>query len=265
LYERRKVAALEVEQMVKSQSSTGQLESVEALVEVLGSQYALSSKLNARKGGLLCLAATAVGLAAAPEDALESASRRLLPGIVPPILASFTDPDPRVRYYALEALYNVAKSLRARFLPVFPEVFDALFRVCADADQSVQTAASFLDNLVKDVVAESGHFDWASFVPRLETCMGVGNPFKQQFLLGWLSLLDSLPEVDLAAHLPSLLPGLLLLLGEDTPEIRVAALRLVRDMESDLLSGARSADVAAVAQVLAQTLIADRLQETQGG
>ena len=31
--------------------------------------------------------------------------------IVPPVLASFTDQDGRVRYYACEALYNIAKVL----------------------------------------------------------------------------------------------------------------------------------------------------------
>lgn len=29
--------------------------------------------------------------------------------IVPPVLNSFTDQDSRVRYYACEALYNIAK------------------------------------------------------------------------------------------------------------------------------------------------------------
>jgi hypothetical protein len=42
-----------------------------------------------------------------------------------------------------------AKSTRDSFLQVFPEVFDALFRLCSDADTNVQNAASFLDNLCK--------------------------------------------------------------------------------------------------------------------
>lgn len=42
-----------------------------------------------------------------------------------------------------------AKSTRDSFLQVFPEVFEALFRLCSDADTNVQNAASFLDNLCK--------------------------------------------------------------------------------------------------------------------
>lgn len=54
----------------------------------------------------------------------------LLQRIVPPILACFTDQDARVRYYAIESLWNVAKSTRDTFLCVFPDVFDALFKLC---------------------------------------------------------------------------------------------------------------------------------------
>lgn len=67
----------------------------------LVSEYAFTPQPNHRKGALLCLAAAAVGLGTPSADQL-----RL---IVPPVLASFKDTDARVRYYACEALYNVAK------------------------------------------------------------------------------------------------------------------------------------------------------------
>jgi Vacuolar 14 Fab1-binding region len=56
--------------------------------------YALSPQANQRKGGLLCLAAAAVGLGDAGSAHLQT--------IVPPVLDSFTDQDSRVRYYACE-------------------------------------------------------------------------------------------------------------------------------------------------------------------
>jgi hypothetical protein len=37
-------------------------------------------------------------------------------------LASFTDPDSRVRYYACEALYNIAKVARGGFIAFFNDV-----------------------------------------------------------------------------------------------------------------------------------------------
>lgn len=55
-------------------------------------------------------------------------SQAQLSQIVPPVLASFTDQDSRVRYYACEALYNIAKVARDSFIVFFSEVFDAMFR-----------------------------------------------------------------------------------------------------------------------------------------
>ncbi len=58
----------------------------------------------------------------------------------------------RVHYHAVravQALYNIAKTSREAFLAFFPEVFDALFRLCADAEPNVKNAASFLDSFVK--------------------------------------------------------------------------------------------------------------------
>lgn len=58
--------------------------------------------------------------------------------IVPPVLDSFRDPDSGVRYYGLEALYNIAKVSRESFLRYFSDTFDSLFRLCADSENRVQ-------------------------------------------------------------------------------------------------------------------------------
>ncbi|KAK9855185.1 hypothetical protein WJX84_004974, partial [Apatococcus fuscideae] len=83
LYERRKTAALEVEQIVKSLDAQGNPARIRSLVNKLVADFAFSPQANSRKGGLLCLAATAVGLA---DHNIE-----YLPLLVPPILSSFTD------------------------------------------------------------------------------------------------------------------------------------------------------------------------------
>ena len=67
--------------------------------------HLLCPQANARKGGLLCLAATAVGLSGCGPEVERPPG--LLQKITAPILSSFTDQDPRVRYYATEALFNV--------------------------------------------------------------------------------------------------------------------------------------------------------------
>ena len=70
--------------------------------------------------------------------------------VVPAVLNSLVDADARVRYYACEALYNIAKMSREDFLePHFNSTFDALFRLVADPDAAVNQACTFLDSLMK--------------------------------------------------------------------------------------------------------------------
>lgn len=39
----------------------------------------------------------------------------------------------------------------------------------------------------QDIVAESHEFDVGGFIPTLQESLEVSNPFKRQFLLGWLA------------------------------------------------------------------------------
>lgn len=48
---------------------------------------------------------------------------------MPPVLACFSDQDARVRYYACESMYNIAKVAKGEILLFFNEVFDALAKV----------------------------------------------------------------------------------------------------------------------------------------
>lgn len=54
---------------------------------------------------------------------------RYLEEIVPPVLACFSDSDARVRYYACESMYNIAKVAKGEILVYFNQVFDALCKV----------------------------------------------------------------------------------------------------------------------------------------
>ena len=52
-----------------------------------------------------------------------------LDNIIPPVLGCFSDQDSRLRYYALESMYNIAKVAKGEILPYFNQVFDALCKV----------------------------------------------------------------------------------------------------------------------------------------
>jgi vacuole morphology and inheritance protein 14 len=57
-------------------------------------------------------------------------------------------------------------------------------------------------------VTEVGTFDVERFVPLLRERIFVVNPFCRMFIVGWLSVLDSVPDIDLLRYLPQLLDGL---------------------------------------------------------
>ena len=49
--------------------------------------------------------------------------------LIPPVLLLLRDPESRVRYYALEALYNFTKVVRGHILVFFNEIFVSLCAV----------------------------------------------------------------------------------------------------------------------------------------
>ena len=161
---------------------------------------------------------------------------------MPPVLQSFIDQDSRVRYYACEALYNIAKVARGGIIPFFTDVFDALCKLSADSDPNVQVrddwalrklgrglntrgvraqnAAHLLDRLVKDIVTESTSFSVEAFIPLLRERLAVLNPYVRQFLVGWITVLDGTPDIHMVEWLPHLLDGLLNMLSDPNREIR---------------------------------------------
>jgi vacuole morphology and inheritance protein 14 len=81
----------------------------------------ITNALHVRNGGLIGLAGTAIALGVdiAPymERFLES------------LLVCFSDPENRVRYFAAECLYNIAKVSKGEVLSYFNPIFDALSKV----------------------------------------------------------------------------------------------------------------------------------------
>jgi vacuole morphology and inheritance protein 14 len=182
---------------VKQLATAGEHEKISAVITLLTNDFTYSPQANHRKGGLIGLAAVTVGLTSEAAQHLEQ--------IVPPVLSSFMDQDSRVRYYACEALYNIAKVVRGDFIIYFNKIFDALCKLSADSDANVQSAAHLLDRLVKDIVTESDQFSIEEFIPLLRERMNVLNPYVRQFLVGWITVLDSVPDIDMLGFLPDFL------------------------------------------------------------
>ncbi|GAX25894.1 vacuole morphology and inheritance protein 14 [Fistulifera solaris] len=212
--EKRKNAAMELEALIQTLPEHSTL--IDTILQILAKDFCTSMNSNYRKGGLMGLAATAIGL-------LQRASQ-YLPQLLPPVLHCLDDPEARVRYYACESLYNIAKVSRsAILLHDFPALFAGLTQLYADVDVDVKNGAHLLDRLIKDIVIEAEHFSIDLFLPILQNYIKRTNPYIRQLMVGWITLLDSLPDISMLTYLREFLDGLFHMLSDSNLEIRQAA------------------------------------------
>ncbi|KAI0042285.1 ARM repeat-containing protein [Auriscalpium vulgare] len=255
MYERRKAAALDLEKLVRECHQQGDERRIGQIVDQLVDMFSsVTNALHVRNGGLIGLAGTAIALGVDIAPYMER--------FLEPLLVCFSDPENRVRYFAAECLYNIAKVSKGEVLVYFNPIFDALSKLAADPELSVKNGAELLDRLLKDIVAESASFyvphypetekklregqatvdlgiviphpdnfpgdgpkrafSLARFIPLLSDRIYVISPFTRSFLVSWITVLDSVPELELIMYLPEFLDGLLKYLSDPTEDVRIA-------------------------------------------
>lgn len=72
-------------------------------------------------------------------------------------------------------------------------------------------------------------FSLARFIPLLRERIYVLNPYTRTYLVSWLTVLDSVPELELVTYLPEFLDGLLKFLGDPSVEIRTVTQNVLAD------------------------------------
>eukprot|EP00884_Botryococcus_braunii_P022318 jgi/Botrbrau1/8770/Bobra.0330s0006.3 len=137
-------------------------------------------------------------------------------------------------------------------MPYFAQTFDALFRLCADPDAAVSQAVTFLDNIIKDIVTASPNFEMDAFVPQLKEALTVMNPRKRNFIISWVRVLSSVPDIEVLNHLADLLEGLTDALQENwPPEVRMNASRCLQEFLVEIQTS-KQADFGALARIMGE-------------
>ncbi|KAG1717597.1 vacuolar protein 14 C-terminal Fig4p binding-domain-containing protein, partial [Suillus paluster] len=265
IYEKRKAAALELEKQIRECHQQSDQRRINQIIEQLVDMFSNpSNPLHIRNGGLIGLAGTAIALGVDVAPYMEK--------FIEPVLACFTDPENRIRYFSAECLYNIAKVSKGEVLVYFNPIFDALSKLAADSELSVKNGAELLDRLLKDIVAETASvyipqyaeterirdqfdpqeqsilvaypddrslgeniptqkkaFSLARFIPLLQDRIYVLSPFTRSYLVSWITVLDSVPELELITYLPEFLDGLLKYLSDPTEDVRVATENILAD------------------------------------
>jgi len=242
MYERRKAAALEIEKMVKDFVAVKNTQQIKKLLKVLGSDFAISQNPHMRKGGLIGLAAMAIGLG--------KESGNYSGDLIDPILTCLSDADSRVRYYACESLYNVVKVLRENIMPYFNDIFSSISSLVEDPDQTVKNGSELLDRLLKDIVTENPNFDIESFIPILRERMYTKERFVRQFLVSWVTVLDSVPESQMSKYLPEFLDPLFFILDDSSPEISTMCENQLGESLSKIIKNPVAVDFPAMTNIL---------------
>ena len=212
------------------------------VITLLAQDFAGSKNYNHRKGGLIGLAAAAIGLMPDVEQYLDL--------LIPPVLSSFEDSESRVCYYACESMYNIAKVARGGVLRYFNKIFEGLCKLFTHGDVDVKNGANLLDRLVKDIVNDSETFDVESFMPLLETQLKETKPYIRQLLVSWISVLDSVSDINMLDYLPNFLEGLLKMLSDNNKEITQAAGNVLNEFLGEI----KSAEVVDYSRMV-QTLV----------
>lgn len=145
IYEKRKATSFQIESLTKSALARNDSQIIFKIIAEL-KELTNDGTNSAKMGAITALGSVSVALGS-------FAIAYFLEEIIKPIFATFRDTDARVRYYACESLYNIAKIARGEILLYFNEVFDILCILVTDTESSVKNAADILDRLIKDIVS----------------------------------------------------------------------------------------------------------------
>jgi hypothetical protein len=237
-YERRRLAAMEIEKVVRSlvQQGEDQLERVRAILLLLSDDYVRSTSEDARKGGVVALAACAIGLKKASDSQAVQECRDL---ILASVVHACQDHSQRVRYYATESLFNVVKVIPSLAVQHFFILFEILRSLYADVDLDVRSGAELLDKKLKELIVgamNSGSFTADACVPVFARFCYMRNKATKRLTLTWLQELnEKILGAPILEFLHLFLGGIFDMVADPTLAIRQSALAFLQSVLPKLL------------------------------
>jgi hypothetical protein len=228
-YERRRLAAMEIEKVVRGLVSTEDYGRVRAVLLLLSDDYVRSTNEDARKGGVVALAACAIGLKKANVGKEVMECRDL---ILASVVHACQDHSQRVRYYATESLFNVTKVIPSLAVQHFFILFEILRSLYADVDLDVRSGAELLDKKLKEVIVgaiNSGSFSADACVPVFARFVYMRNKATRQLTLTWLQeFSEKLIGAPILEFLHLFLGGIFAMVSDPNATIRQLALEFLQ-------------------------------------
>jgi hypothetical protein len=236
-YERRRLAALEIEKTIRQLVYQKEIERVRAILLLLSDDYVRSTNEDARKGGVVALAACAIGLKKA--ELQDSAAEECRDLILASVVHACQDHSQRVRYYATESLYNTVKAIPNLAVQHFFILYEILRSLYADVDGNVRGGAETLDKTLKQIIVSAinaGLFAAEDCVPVFARFVYLRNKSTNRLTLTWLQELnEKLVGSPILEFLHLFLGGIFDMVADPTMVIRQSALAFLQSVLPKLL------------------------------
>ena len=106
-------------------------------------------------------------------------------------------------------LKDIVAETASVYIPQYPETEDV--RRKADEAHGLSILVPHPDDVAtgQDLQKARKAFSLAHFIPLLSDRIYVLSPFTRSYLVSWITVLDSVPELELITYLPEFLDGLL--------------------------------------------------------
>lgn len=106
-------------------------------------------------------------------------------------------------------LKDIVAETASVYIPLYPETE----RVRDEREDPRGVLVSYPDGISdQDNPGRKKAFSLAHFIPLLRERIYVLSPFTRSYLVSWINVLDSVPELELISYLPEFLDGLLYVL-----------------------------------------------------
>jgi vacuole morphology and inheritance protein 14 len=103
-------------------------------------------------------------------------------------------------------LKDIVAESASVYIPLYPETE----KVRDEPDDPRSVLVSYPEGIPgENYPGERKAFSLAHFIPLLRERIYVVSPFTRSYLVSWINVLDSVPELELISYLPEFLDGLL--------------------------------------------------------
>lgn len=266
IYEKRKAAAQQLEKVVRDCVANEDHEMIDRIIEELYRDYAYAlHQPMARNAGLMGLAAAAIALG---NKYVAEYLNKILPPVLA-CFGDQNDQVRFYACESLYNIAKIAKGdILVYFNEVFDvlckisvdndtsvkgaaELLDRLIKDIVSECASTHVAAvnhdpkdiptaTTTDPQTGDVLQVDQNiydkerpvlaFSLPDFIPLLSERIHVLNPDTRMFMVSWLQVLESIPDLELITYLPHFLPGLFTYLGDTHNDVRMVTLALLNSL-----------------------------------